>query len=105
MQLKLLFRRTSIALVSTIAILSPVAVIAQDDDQAINMSQLTCGEFSELGRMEKIMSVVWFTGWTAQQQGDTSFTPDRDAMTERQDALEASCENKEQDLVINQLVL
>lgn len=104
MHLKLLSLRTAIALTITIAILSPASVIAQDDDKTIDMSNLTCGEFEDMGRMEKMMSLVWLSGWTAQQQGNTTFTPDRSAMGDRQDALEAACKDNEQALVIEQLL-
>lgn len=102
MQLKLLSFRTAIALTTTIAIWSPATVIAEDDNKSIDMSQLTCEEFEDLGRIEKMMSLVWLSGWTAQQKGKTTFTPDRGVMSERKDALEAVCEDNEKALVIEQ---
>ncbi|MEM6613506.1 MAG: HdeA/HdeB family chaperone [Cyanobacteria bacterium P01_C01_bin.72] len=104
MHLKLFSLRTAIALTTTIAILSPASVIAQDDDKTIDMLTLTCADFDDLGRMEKVMSLVWLSGWTAQQQGNTTFTPDRGAMRDRQDALKAACEDNEQALVMEQLL-
>ena len=103
MQLKLLPFRTAIALSTAISILSPVTVIAGDEDKAIDMSQLTCGEFLDLGRKEKMMSLVWYSGWSAETKGDFIFTPDRGAMSERKDSLEGACENSQDDLVVNQL--
>lgn len=104
MGIKLLSFRIAIALTTTLLILSPTTAIATDDDKTIDMSNLTCGEFEDLGRMEKMMSLMWLSGWMAQQQGDYSFTPDRGAMSDRKDALEAACENNENDLVMNRLI-
>ncbi len=90
-------------LVALAAILSPMIVTAADDDKQIDMSQLTCGEYLEMGRMEKMMSTVWYSGWVAEKKGDFIFTPDRGAMSERKDSLEDACQNSENDLVLNQL--
>jgi HdeA/HdeB family len=92
-----------IALTATLVILPQVIVTAEDDAQTIDMSQLTCAKFDDLGNMEQMMSMIWFSGWTAQKQGDLTFTPNRGAMSARKDALETACENNQQDLVMNQL--
>lgn len=93
-----------IALTTTLAILAPTMASAADDDKSIDMSNLTCGEFQDLGKREKVMSLIWLSGWMAQEQGDFILTPDREAMSDRKDALEAACENNEGDLLINQLI-
>jgi hypothetical protein len=92
-----------IALTATLVILPQVIVTAEDDAQTIDMSQLTCSKFDDLGKMEQMMSMIWFSGWTAEKQGNFTFTPDRGAMSDRKDALEAACKNNQQDLVMNQL--
>lgn len=96
----------AIAFTMTLAILSPTMAGATDDnDQTIDMSSLTCGEFQELGRREKAMSLIWLSGWMAQQQGDFQFTPDRGVISERKDDLEKACENNDNGLVMNELLL
>lgn len=104
MQFKLLPLRTAIAFITTLAILSTATVTAGNANETLDMSQLTCAEFDELGKMEKMMSLMWLSGWMAQQQGNFDFTPDRGVMSERGEALEAACENHEEDLVMNRLV-
>ena len=105
MKFKLLSLRTAIALTTTLVIFSPVTVTASDDDKSIDMSNLTCEEFNDLGKTEKMMSLVWLSGWMAQQQNDFNFTPDRGVMSDFKDTLEAACENNETDLVINRLAI
>ena len=104
MQFRLLTSKIALALTTAIVILSSTTVTANDEEGAIDMAQLTCAEFKDLGRMEKMMSLVWLSGWEAQQQGDFTFTPDRGAMSQRQDAIEEACENNEQDFVMNRMV-
>ncbi|MGD1917505.1 MAG: HdeA/HdeB family chaperone [Pleurocapsa sp.] len=111
MQFKLFPLRTAIAeltigiaFVAIFTILSPALVAAKNDFLTIDMSNLTCEEFVDLGRMEKIMGLVWLSGWAAQRQGNFTFTADRTVLSKRKDALENACENNEQDLVINQLI-
>ena len=103
MKLKSLSLRKAIALITAIVILSPAVVMAEDDDKTIDMSQLTCAEFDGLGRREKMMSLIWLSGWIAQQRGNFNFTPDRSAISDRKDALEDACENNEEDLVMKVL--
>lgn len=91
----------ALTVVSTIS--APLIVTASDDEKTRDMAQLTCAEFMDMGRMEKVMSVVWYSGWMAEKQGDLTFTPDRGAMSERQESLETACENSQNDLVLNQL--
>ena len=92
-----------VTLTAAVSILSPITVTAADKDKEINMSQLTCEEFLDMGRMEKMMSLVWYSGWMAEKQGNFTFTPDRGAMSQRKDSLEDACENSKNDLVLNQL--
>jgi hypothetical protein len=92
-----------IALTATLVILPQVIVTAEDGDQTIDMSQLTCAKFDDLDTMEQMMSMIWLSGWTAEKQGNFTFAPDRGAMSDRKDALEAACENNQQALVMNQL--
>jgi len=103
MKLKLLPWKIAIALAAALAVLSPAIVVAADNAQTIDMSQLTCEEFVDLGRMEKMMSLVWLSVWAAQRQGNFIFTADRSVMTARKDNLEAACENNDRALVIEQL--
>ena len=103
MQLKLFPLKIAISLTTAASILSSATVTAEDNDQVIDMSQLTCEEFLDMGRMEQVMSMVWYSGWAAETKGDFFFTPDRGAMSERKDSLESACENNQQDLVMNQL--
>ncbi|MEM7760670.1 MAG: HdeA/HdeB family chaperone [Cyanobacteria bacterium P01_A01_bin.40] len=93
-----------LALITALAILSPTIVIAEDSGKTIDMAQLTCEEFTNLGRMEKMMSLVWLSGWAGQRQGNFTFSADRTVMTKRKDNLEAACENNEKALVIEQLI-
>lgn len=111
MQFKLLPSRTvivkltiGIAFVAVFTVLSPALVATGNDSLTIDMSNLTCEEFVDLGRMEKIMGLVWLNGWAAQRRGNFTFIADRTVLSKRKDALENACENNEQDLVMNQLI-
>ncbi|MDJ0634216.1 MAG: HdeA/HdeB family chaperone [Xenococcaceae cyanobacterium MO_188.B29] len=103
MQSKFFSAKILVAIIATASVLSPITVTAEDKDKEINMSQLTCAEFMQMGRMEKVMSVVWYSGWMAQNKGEFMFTPDRGAMSEQKDFLETACKNNGNDLVISQL--
>ncbi len=95
--------RISVVAIAVASILSAIAVATANNGKEIDMSQLTCEEFAQMGRMEKVMSTVWYSGWSAQKQGNFTFTPDRSVMSARKDSLEAACENNKNDLVLNQL--
>lgn len=103
MQLRLFPPKILVAMIAIASVLSPIIVTAADKDKEIDMSQLTCAEFMQMGRMEKVMSVVWYSGWMAQNKGEFMFTPDRGAMSEQKDFLETACKNNGNDLVISQL--
>lgn len=103
MQLKLFPLKILIATTATASILLSATVIAADNSKEIDMSQLTCGEFLQMGRMETMMTVVWYSGWMAEKQGNFAFTPDRSAMSSQKDVLSNSCQDSSDDLVINKL--
>ena len=95
--------RTLVTAIAASSILSAIAVAAADNSKAIDMSQLTCEEFLQMGRMETMMSIVWYSGWMAEKQGKFMFTPERGAMSDKKNALETACKKSKNDLVLNQL--
>ena len=95
--------RTLVTAIAVTTILSAIGVAAADNSKEIDMSQLTCAEFLQMGRMETMMSIVWYSGWMAQKQGEFMFTPERGAMSDKKNALETACNKSKNDLVLNQL--
>ena len=95
--------RILVPAIAITSILSAMAVAAADNSKEMDMSQLTCGEFLQLGRMETMMSIVWYSGWIAEKQGEFIFTPERSAMSDKKNALETACNQNKNDLVLNQL--
>ena len=95
--------RTLVTAIAVTSILSAIGVAAADNGKEIDMSQLTCAEFLQMGRMETMMSIVWYSGWMAQKQGEFMFTPERGAMSDKKNALETACNKSKNDLVLNQL--
>jgi HdeA/HdeB family len=103
MQLQLFSYKTAIASLITVIILSPVITIAETEGNTRDMSRLTCEEFMDMDKMEQVMSMVWYSGWSAEKQGDANFTMDRSALSEKKDSLETACDNTPQDLVVDRL--
>ncbi len=103
MQSKFFAAKILVSVIATASVLFPITVTAADKDKEIDMSKLTCAEFMQMGKMEKVMSVVWYSGWMAQNNGEFMFTPDRGVMSEQRDFLETACKNNGNDLVITQL--
>lgn len=95
--------KTLVPVIVVTSILSAIAVAAADNSKEIDMSQLTCGEFLQMGRMETMMSMVWYSGWLSEKQGEFMFTPDRGAMADKKNALDTACNQNKNDLVLNQL--
>ena len=95
--------RTLVIAIAITSILSAIAVAASDNSKEIDMSQLTCAEFLQMGRMETMMSIVWYSGWIAEKQGEFIFTPERGAMSDKKKVLETACNQNKNDLVLNQL--
>jgi hypothetical protein len=95
--------RTLITLITTALILIVITARMAKSSEEIDMSQLTCGNFLEMDRMPQVMSVVWYNGFAAQQQGTFVFTPDRDHLSQQKDSLTTACEANSNDLVVKQL--
>ena len=95
--------RILVPVLTITSILSAVTVAAADNSKEIDMSQLTCAEFLQMGRMETMMSIVWYSGWMAEKQGEFMFTPERGAMSDQKNVLETACNQNKNDLVLNQL--
>ena len=49
--------RTLVTAIAVTTILSAIGVAAADNSKEIDMSQLTCAEFLQMGRMETMMSI------------------------------------------------
>lgn len=103
MNIKPLSLRAAIATTASLSVFLSTTVTAADDDKIKNMSQLTCAEFLDMGRMQKIMSVVWLSGWTSKEQERYLFAPDRGLLSNKEELLKDNCKNNEGDLVLNQV--
>ncbi|MEM7591548.1 MAG: HdeA/HdeB family chaperone [Cyanobacteria bacterium P01_A01_bin.83] len=103
MNLKFLSLKATVATTATLSIFFSATVTAADSDKIKNMSQLTCAEFLDMGMMQKVMSVVWLSGWTSKEQERYMFAPDRNLLSNKEELLEENCKNNEQDLVLNQI--
>jgi HdeA/HdeB family len=95
--------RILITSITVALILVVITTGVAKSSQEIDMSQLSCGEFLEMDRMPQVMSIVWYNGFTAQQQGTFGFTPDRDHLSEQKNSLTTACEANSNDLVVRQL--
>ncbi len=103
MQFKFILLKAAVAAMTIASAFYPTTVTASDDDKIKNMSQLTCEEFLDMGMMQKIMSVVWLSGWTSKEEERYMFAPDRKLLSNKEDLLEQYCQNNQQDLVLNQV--
>lgn len=103
MNIKLIPFKAAIATTAVLSIFFPTTVTASDSDKIMNMSQLTCADFLDMGMMQKVMSVVWLSGWTSKDQERYMFAPDRNLLSNKEELLEENCESNEQDLVLNQI--
>ncbi|MEM8721234.1 MAG: HdeA/HdeB family chaperone [Cyanobacteria bacterium P01_G01_bin.39] len=103
MNLKLFAFKTAVLFAATTPFLYSATVTASDSNKIKNMSQLTCAEFLDMGMMQKIMSVVWFSGFTSNESERYMFAPDRSLLSNKQDSLEDNCQSNQQDLVMNQI--
>jgi hypothetical protein len=92
-----------ITLIAVALMLVVITTKAAKSSQEIDMSQLSCGEFLEMDRMQQVMSIVWYDGFAAQKRGTFIFAPDRDHLSEQKESLTTACESRENDLVVKQL--
>ncbi|MGL4880594.1 MAG: HdeA/HdeB family chaperone [Waterburya sp.] len=76
---------------------------AANSSEEMDMSRLTCEQFLDMNTMEQVMSIVWYNGWVAKEQGTFMFQPDRDYLSEQKDSLTTGCEGNVNDLVVKQL--
>ncbi|MEM7593460.1 MAG: HdeA/HdeB family chaperone [Cyanobacteria bacterium P01_A01_bin.83] len=87
MKSQLVSLKVAIAVTTTVPFLHPTSVAASIRDKIKNMSQLTCAEFLDMGMMQKIMSVVWLSGWTSKEQERYMFAPDLQLLSNKEDLL------------------
>jgi len=95
--------RTLITLFTAALVFIVITARIAKGSEEIDMSQLSCGNFLEMDRMPQVMSIVWYNGFAAQQQGTFVFTPDRDHLSAQKDSLTTACEANGNDLVVRQL--
>lgn len=103
MKIQVISFKTAIAIAAGLSIFFPTTVTASDSSKIMNMSQLTCADFLDMGMMQKVMSVVWLSGWTSKEQERYIFAADRNLLSNKKELLEENCSNNQQDIVLNQI--
>ena len=104
MHTKLVSRKVAVATTAALSVFFPTTVTASNSDKIMNMSKkLTCANFLDMDMMQKVMSVVWLSGWTSKEQEKYMFAPDRNLLSNKKELLEENCQSNEQDLVLNQI--